>query len=108
MLMVEVERASGARELVTNHGRRGYPAEHVAADALNDLDKYIDAGVPVGDCLADQLLLPMAVARGGRFRTLAPLSQHTVTNIETIQHFLDVPIRVEDNGKTTDVIVGAQ
>lgn len=106
LFMVEVERASGARELVTNHGKRGYPAEHVAEDALNELDKYIDSGAPVGECLADQLLLPLAVARGGRFRTIAPLSQHTLTNIETIRAFIDVPIRVETNGATADVVIG--
>lgn len=106
-LMIEVERESGARELVTNHGRKGYPAEHVAEDALAELDKYIDADVPVGECLADQLLLPLAVARGGRFRTLAPLSQHTQTNIATIRHFVDVPIRVVESGSAADVIIGA-
>jgi len=40
-LMIEVERASGARELVTNHGRKGYPAEHVAEDALAELPERI-------------------------------------------------------------------
>jgi RNA 3'-terminal phosphate cyclase len=54
------------------------------------------------------LLLPMAVARGGRFRTLAPLSEHTRTNIETIQHFVDVPIRVVENAAAADVIIGAK
>ena len=90
-----------ARELATAHGRKGYPAEDVADDALDDLEDYLEAGVPVGEHLADQLLLPLAVAGGGRFRTL-PLSLHATTNIETIGHFLDVPIRVEG----ADVIVG--
>jgi RNA 3'-terminal phosphate cyclase (ATP) len=106
VFMVEVELASGARELVTSHGRKGYPAEDVADDALDDLEDYLEAGVPVGECLADQLLLPMAVAGGGKFRTLAPLSQHTQTNIDTIREFLDVPIRVEPDGMIADVIVG--
>jgi RNA 3'-terminal phosphate cyclase (ATP) len=107
VFMAEVELESGARDLVTNHGRRGYPAEDVATDALDELEKFIDAGVPVGECLADQLLLPMAVARGGKFRTIAPLSLHTHTNIETIQHFLDVSIRVEESGTVADVTIGA-
>ena len=76
----------------TSHGRKGYPAEDVADDALDDLEDYLEAGVPVGEHLADQLLLPMAIAGGGRYRTL-PLSQHATTNIETIQAFLDVAIR---------------
>ena len=103
LFMCEVELESGARELCTSHGRKGYPAEDVADDALDELEDFLEAGVPVGENLADQLLLPMAVAGGGRFRTLAPLSLHATTNIETIGAFLDVPIRLD--GDT--VIVGA-
>src|SRR6185295_3196594 len=106
VFMVEVELASGARELVTSHGRKGYPAEDVADDALDDLEDFLEAGVPVGEHLADQLMLPMAVAGGGKLRTLAPVSPHALTNIETIREFLDVPIRVEPNALVADVIVG--
>jgi RNA 3'-terminal phosphate cyclase (ATP) len=104
--MVEVEYASGARELCTAHGRKGYPAEDVADDALDDLEDVLDADVPVGVELADQLLLPLALARGGRFRTLPPLSPHATTNIDTIREFLDIDFRfaTTDNG-TLDVIV---
>ena len=102
LFMCEVELESGARELCTSHGRKGYPAEDVADDALDELEDFLEADVPVGENLADQLLLPMAVAGGGRYRTLVPLSLHAMTNIETIQAFLDLPIRID--GDT--VIVG--
>jgi RNA 3'-terminal phosphate cyclase (ATP) len=92
MFMAEVELASGVRELTSAHGRKGYPAEDVADDALDELEDFLESGVPVGEHLADQLLLPMAVAGGGRYRTL-PLSLHASTNIETIQAFLDVSVR---------------
>ena len=105
--MAEVELESGARELCTSHGRKGYPAEDVADDALDALEDFVEAGVPVGAHLADQLLLPLALAGGGRFRTVAPLSLHATTNIETIGHFLDIPIRTEPAGPgALDVIVG--
>ncbi len=105
--MVEVELESGARELVTSHGRKGYPAEDVADDALDALEDFLEAKVPVGEHLADQLLLPMAVAGGGRFRTLAPLSSHAETNIGVIREFLEVPIRVEPvSAVACEVIVG--
>jgi RNA 3'-terminal phosphate cyclase (ATP) len=94
LFMAEVELDSGVRELCTAHGRKGYPAEDVADDALDELEDYLEAGVPVGIHLADQLLLPMAIAGGGRYRTLE-LSLHATTNIDTLQAFLDVPIRVE-------------
>jgi RNA 3'-terminal phosphate cyclase (ATP) len=101
VFMAEVELESGARELCTSHGRKGYPAEDVADDALDELEDFLEAGVPVGIHLADQLLLPMAIAGGGRYRTM-PLSLHATTNIDTIGAFLDVPVRVERD----TVIVG--
>ena len=47
-----------------------------------------------GEYLADQLLLPMALAGGGSFTTLPP-SRHTMTNIEIIKKFLDIEIIAE-------------
>jgi RNA 3'-terminal phosphate cyclase (ATP) len=44
----------------------------------------------VGEHLADQLLVLLALA-GGMFRTVAP-SRHTTTNIEVIKAF--VPARI--------------
>jgi RNA 3'-terminal phosphate cyclase len=55
------------------------------------------AGVPVGDCLADQLLLPLALAGGGSYTTLA-LTRHAATNIEVIRKFLDVTVNTGDVG----------
>ena len=94
VFMCEAELANGARELVTSHGKKGYPAEDVAMDAIDELQDFVDAAVPVGEHLADQLLLPMAVAGGGSYRT-GPLSLHTTTNIETIRQFVELPIRTE-------------
>lgn len=81
-------------EVFTGFGQRGVPAEKVAAGAVREARRYLKAGVPVGRHLADQLLLPLALAGGGTFRTLAP-SSHTTTNIETLGHFLDVAIRTD-------------
>jgi len=54
--------------------------------------------VVAGEYLADQLLIPMAMARGGSFSTL-PLSRHSTTNIEVIGKFLDVRIQIEQAGE---------
>lgn len=111
VFLIEVERASGARELVTSHGEKGYPAEDVAEDAIDEIADYIEAGAPVGEYLADQLLLPFAVARGGRFRTAMPLSQHAITSIATIREFIPrdaLPIRTEQvDEDAIDVAFGA-
>jgi RNA 3'-terminal phosphate cyclase (ATP) len=46
----------------------------------------------IGVHLADQLLLPMALAGGGSFTTLL-LSPHAATNMDVIKKFLDVEIK---------------
>jgi RNA 3'-terminal phosphate cyclase (ATP) len=53
------------------------------------MQRYLAADVPVGEHLADQLLIPMALAGGGEFRTV-PLSSHTTTNAALIERFLPV------------------
>jgi RNA 3'-terminal phosphate cyclase (ATP) len=86
-------------EVTTGFGRRGLPAEEVAAAAAEDALAYLGHGAPVGVHLADQLLLPMALAGGGAFRTAEP-SLHTRTNAEVIARFLPVhtTLRAEDGG----------
>jgi RNA 3'-terminal phosphate cyclase (ATP) len=103
--MIEIERAGG-REVVTGHGEKGLRAELVAERACTEAARYVASDAPVGEHLADQLLLPMALAGGGRFRVLGPLSLHATTNIETIRMFVDVPFRVEESGGYVDVIAG--
>ncbi len=81
-------------EVFTGFGERGVSAEAVAHQAAKEAREYLRTDAPVGTHLADQLLLPLAMARGGAFRTLEP-TPHTLTNCEVIQKFLDVKIGVE-------------
>jgi RNA 3'-terminal phosphate cyclase (ATP) len=91
MLHVESEHAS---ELITGFGAKGVPAERVAQGALAGMERYLAADVPVGEHLADQLLVPMALAGGGAFRTM-PLSSHARTNAALIERFLPVRFAFE-------------
>jgi len=94
-------------EVVTGFGIKGVSAEKVAADACDAAERYLRAGVPVGIHLADQLLVPMALGRGGSFRTLEPTA-HTLTNADVIRQFLGVPIRVEqESADVYRITVGA-
>jgi RNA 3'-terminal phosphate cyclase (ATP) len=97
VLTVSIEREQ-LTEVITALGRRGVPAERVALEAANETEAYLAHGAPVGEHLADQLLLPMALAGGGYFTT-GPLSLHTTTNIEIIKKFLDVSIGVRQVGE---------
>jgi RNA 3'-terminal phosphate cyclase (ATP) len=78
-------------EVVTGFGIRGVQAEAVAGEVLDQAKRYLAAGVPVGRYLADQLLVPMAMAGGGAFATL-PLSRHSKTNADIIQKFLEISV----------------
>ena len=73
-------------ELVTTYGERGLPAEAVADRACDALDVYLASDAPVGEHLADQLLLPMWLAGGGSFVT-GTVSAHLATNAALINRF---------------------
>lgn len=101
VLEAEFERAS---EVACAFGERGVPAETVAAKAVAGMRRYLDAGVPVGEHLADQLLIPLAIAGGGRFRTLPPTG-HTRTNAEVIERFLPVAFAFREDKGTCEIEV---
>jgi RNA 3'-terminal phosphate cyclase (ATP) len=82
----------GVTEVVSALGRKGLPAEGVAKEVADGAATWLETGVPVGAHLADQLLLPLAVAGGGAFRTVEPTA-HTRTNAEVVARFL--PVRIE-------------
>jgi RNA 3'-terminal phosphate cyclase (ATP) len=82
-------------EVVTAFGRIGASSEAVAAEAAKEARAYLAVAAPVGPHLADQLILPMALAAGGRYVT-GPLSEHTRTNIATVRRFLEVRMDISD------------
>ena len=94
MIVIESESVS---EVVTGFGMKGVSAEKVASNACDEAQVHIAGGIPVGIHLADQLLIPMALAGGGTFRSLKPTA-HTLTNADVIRRFLDVSIAVEHEG----------
>lgn len=106
VVLLEVE-SEHITEVFTGFGERGLLAETVAENVMLETRRYLAAQVAVGEHLADQLLLPMALAKGGVFTTL-PLSRHAQTNIDTIRRFLSAKIEVssgEDRTCTVEVTV---
>lgn len=88
-------------DVFTSFGERGKRAEAVAHEAAKQAKRYLNSGAAIGEHLADQLLLPLAVGEGGAFTT-TPLSGHSTTNVETIQMFVKRRIACEQvsNGVT--------
>jgi RNA 3'-terminal phosphate cyclase (ATP) len=83
--------------LFVGFGRRGVPAETVAGRIAEEVRCYLDADVALDRHLADQLLLPLALAAGGRFSTLSP-SGHTTTNAAVIGLFLPATYEAREIG----------
>lgn len=92
-------------EVITGFGEKGVRAETVARRAVAEARRYLASTAPVGEHLADQLMIPLALAGGGCYRTL-PLSPHSRTNIETIQQFIEVRFEVDE--VDGDVVVSVQ
>ena len=85
VLVLESEEVT---EVFTGFGRRGVPAERVASGAAEEANRYLRADVPVGPYLADQLLLPLAFAAGGAFRTVES-TPHAETQTHLLRRLLD-------------------
>ena len=81
-------------EVISSFGDKRTTAEKVASSGVEKVRAYLKSNSPVGEYLADQLLIPMALA-GKSSILCTTLSSHTKTNIEVIQDFLDLEFSVE-------------
>lgn len=82
-------------EISSGFGKLGVPAERVGDGAAKRMAGYLASGTFAGPYLADQLLLPMALAGSGCFTTVKP-TQHSRTAADVIMRFVDVAIRFEE------------
>lgn len=99
-LTVECEHVT---EVFTGFGETNRSAEAVATHAVQQCERYLRTGAPVGEYLADQLLLPQALAGTGRYHAQC-ISRHTETHIEIVQRFLGVEVTVDHRGRDGAVI----
>ena len=98
LVQVEVE-SEQVTELFTGFGEKRVSAEAVAGRLAKEVRAYLESGAPVGEYLADQLLIPLALAGAGSFVT-TPLSPHSTTNIEVIEKFLPRKFHVDRSAET--------
>lgn len=78
-------------------GERGKRAEEVAKEAVDSLNEYMEFGGCIDPHLADQLVPFMALARGNSSFTTTRITEHLLTNLWVVQHFLDLKISREGN-----------
>jgi RNA 3'-terminal phosphate cyclase (ATP) len=89
-------------------GARGKPAERVADEAVEQALAYLAVTPPAVDAhSADQLVLPLALAEGPSCYRVAEVTQHLLTNIDVIRHFVDRALRCDGaEGQPGTVHVG--
>jgi len=76
-------------------GERGKPAEAVADEAVDQLLAFARSGAAVDAHLADQLLIPMALAAGRSAMAVERLTDHLVTNAWVIEQILPAKVAIE-------------
>jgi len=86
-------------ELVTSFGEKGVSAELVAKRLVDELRAYAASEGALGPHLADQWMLPLALAVSETSRpaayTCSELTLHARTNLEVIERFLPVRCSAE-------------
>lgn len=88
-------------EVFTAFGEKGVPAEKIASTAAAEAREYLASSAVAGEHLADQLLLPFALAGAGHF-TAAKLNLHAQTNMDVISQFL--PVRFVIDGEKVEIL----
>jgi RNA 3'-terminal phosphate cyclase (ATP) len=86
-------------EVFASYGNKGVSAEQVAQNLLKEVKAYQAHTAPVGPHLADQLMIPMALAavQGRKSQYVATeLTEHTRTNAQVIEKFLPVVFDMQE------------
>jgi len=86
--------------VTSGFGDRGVRAEEVAEQAIGPALRFLETKAAVCEHLADQLLLPMAMGRGGIIATTEP-SAHLTTQIDTLKLFLGGEVEVDTADEKT-------
>ncbi|NDY93553.1 RNA 3'-terminal phosphate cyclase [Ideonella livida] len=99
----------GLTEVFTALGAKGLPAEAVAQDLMRQLRDYQASDAPLGPHLADQWVLPLALAvcaqgRAARYRCTT-LTLHATTHFALIERFLPVRVRATGQDPCWQVVV---
>ncbi len=92
VLVAEYENGMISSNVLTS---RGHSAEQSGEDAANDLITEMGTGATVDSHTADQLLPYMAMAKGHSEFVVSRISKHLLSQMDTLESFLDVRFGVE-------------
>jgi len=85
----------GGRAGFSSLGEKGKPAERVSDEACDQVLAYLEREGAADPFLADQLLLPMALAPGSSSMTTTRVTEHLLTNQWVVEQFLPGRVGVE-------------
>lgn len=90
-------------------GERGKPAQQVADEAVDALFDFLKAEAACDPHLADQLILPMALACGTSRLTTSRVTRHLLSTVQIAQQLLGCPVQVggDEGGPGQVAIEGA-
>ena len=91
-------------------GQLGKRAEAVGEDAARALLRYLQSDAAVDRYLADQLLLPLALAPGRSIYTAERVTGHLITNAQVVRAFLptaELAIETLPDGRARVEVTGA-
>lgn len=90
----------------TGYGRLRYPAERVADDAFETFDAYRRSDAPVDPHLADQIVLPLALAPGSSHYRTSCITNHLHSVVWLVRQFVDRTIEVQGElGQPGNVLI---
>lgn len=75
-------------------GELGKPAEKVADEVVDQIEKFLATDAAIDEFLADQILLPLSLAENKSTFTTAKITNHLITNAKVIEQFLPVSINI--------------
>ncbi len=91
-LVAEYENGRLGSNVLTS---RSHPAKQAGIDVANDLIKIMESGSTMDVHTADQLLPYMAMADGNSSFSVSRISRHLLSQMDTLETFLDVKFGVE-------------
>lgn len=78
-------------------GSIGKRAEAVSDEACNEFLHFLETAGVIDEYLADQFIIPLALAKGSSLFITPRITQHLLTNIDVVKLFLPVSIDVSGN-----------
>jgi RNA 3'-terminal phosphate cyclase (ATP) len=94
---------TNSTELANGCGEIGVTADRIGSRIGKSMKHFLSSNAAVGRHLADQLLLPIALAGGGSFTTGIP-GDHVATNLGVIEKFLPLNSEITDADRGLRII----